>query len=53
MCVGSDSGAVASATIAKGGREYFSDDGSREYVEGGATGGGTTPSGRDQIAEDE
>ena len=29
MCAGSDSGALASATIAKGAQEYFSDDGSR------------------------
>ena len=39
MCDVSDSGAVASATIAKGAKESFSDDGSRDYGEGGATGG--------------
>ena len=38
MCDGSDSGAVASATIAKGAKESLSDDGSRDYGEGGATG---------------
>ena len=38
MCAGSDSGAVESATISKGGNEYFSDHGSREYGEGVATG---------------
>ena len=31
MCAGSDSGAVSSSTIAKGAKEYFSDDGSRDY----------------------
>ena len=46
MCAGSYYGAVASATIAKGAKESFSDDGSRDYGEGGATGGGTTPSGK-------
>ena len=40
MCAGSDYGAVASSTTAKEAKEYFSDDGSRDYGEGGATGGG-------------
>ena len=53
MCAGSDSGSVASATIAKGTKEYFSDDGSRDYGEGGDTGGVTTPDGKYHIAEDE
>ena len=39
MCDGSDSVAVASATISKGANESFSDDGSRDYGEEGATGG--------------
>ena len=44
MCAGSDYGAVASATISKGANESFSDDGSRDYGEGGATGeGGVQP----------
>ena len=53
MCAGSDSGAVESATISKGGNAYFSDHGSRDYGEGGATGGGTTPAVKEQVAEDE
>ena len=40
MCAGSDSGAVASASISKGAKEYFSDDGSGDYEEVVATGGG-------------
>ena len=39
MCNGSYYGEVSSASIAKGAKEYFSDDGSRDYGEGGATGG--------------
>ena len=46
MCAGSDSGAVASATFANGAKGYFSDDGNRDYGEGGATWGGTTPAGK-------
>ena len=53
MCAGSDSGSVASATIYKGAKEYFSDDGSRDYGEVVATGGGTTLYGKEQIEEDE
>ena len=39
MCAGSNYGAVVSSTIAKAATEIFSDDGSRDYWEGGATGG--------------
>ena len=40
MCAGSNSGSLASATIAKGAKESFSDYGSREYGGVGSTGGG-------------
>ena len=53
MCDGSDYGSISSATISKGSKESFSDDGSRDYGEGGATGGGTTPDGKEQIAYNE
>ena len=39
MCAGSDYGGVALAIFAKGTKESFSDDGSRDYGAGGATGG--------------
>ena len=34
-------------------KESSSDNVSRDYGEGGATGGGTAPAGKEQIAEDE
>ena len=34
-------------------KEYSSDNGSRDYFEGGATGGGTSPAEKEQIAGDE
>ena len=52
MCDGSDYGSVASATIAKGAKESFSDDESRDYGDGCATGGGNNPDGKEHISED-